>query len=220
MADAATIPLVIDVVSDVVCPWCYLGKRRLEQAIRLRPDRPVAVRWHPFQLDATIPPEGIDRKLYMERKFGTGGRLAEIHQRLTALGAEAGIRFDFEAIRRSPNTRDAHRLLRLAATEGVQGSVAEALFAAFFERGLDIGDRSVLVDIAGICGLDARVVGEMLSGDDLVSDVEAEIRMAQEMGVQGVPFFIIAGRYAISGAEAAETLASAMDQAAADIVAD
>lgn len=220
MADAATIPLVIDVVSDVVCPWCYLGKRRLEQAIRLRPDRPVAVRWHPFQLDATIPPEGIDRKLYMERKFGTGGRLAEIHQRLTALGAEAGIRFDFEAIRRSPNTRDAHRLLRLAATEGVQGSVAEALFAAFFERGLDIGDRSVLVDIAGICGLDARVVQEMLSGDDLVSDVEAEIRMAQEMGVQGVPFFIIAGRYAISGAEAAETLASAMDQAAADIVAD
>ncbi len=220
MADAATIPLVIDVVSDVVCPWCYLGKRRLEQAIRLRPDRPVAVRWHPFQLDATIPPEGIDRKLYMERKFGTGGRLAEIHQRLTALGAEAGIRFDFEAIRRSPNTRDAHRLLRLAATEGVQGSVAEALFAAFFERGLDIGDRSVLVDIAGICGLDARVVQEMLSGDDLVSDVEAEMRMAQEMGVQGVPFFIIAGRYAISGAEAAETLASAMDQAAADIVAD
>ncbi len=216
MADPAAVPLVIDVVSDVVCPWCYLGKRRLEQAIALR-QRPVAVRWHPFQLDPTIPPGGIDRKLYMERKFGAGGRLVEIHQRLSALGAEAGIAFDFEAIRLSPNTRNAHRLLRFAAADGLQGRVVEELFAAFFERGQDIGDDAVLADAGARAGLDRTAVEAMLQGDAEGAEVDQEIAMAQEMGIQGVPFFIIAGRYAVSGAETAENLAAAMDQAAADI---
>lgn len=219
MADPATTPLVIDVISDVVCPWCFVGKRRLEQAIAMRPDRPVAVRWHPFQLDPTIPPGGMDRKAYMERKFGAGGRLAEIHARLAAIGADVGIGFDFEAIRRSPNTRDAHRLIRLAALEGLQGPVSEALFAAYFEEGLDIGDRAVLADIAERSGLERTRVESMLAGEDLVAEVEGEIRSAQDMGVQGVPFFIIAGRYAVSGAEAAETLAGAMDKAAEEIAA-
>ncbi len=217
MADPATTPLVIDVISDVVCPWCFVGKRRLEQAIALRPGRPVAVRWHPFQLDPTIAPEGMDRKAYMERKFGAGGRLAEIHARLSGIGAEVGIDFAFEAIHRSPNTRDAHRLIRLAAVDGLQGPVAEALFAAYFEQGRDIGDHAVLADVAEQSGLDRAGVEAMLAGDDLVADVETEIRSAQEIGVQGVPFFIIAGRYAVSGAEAAETLAGAMDKAAEDI---
>lgn len=219
MADPATTPLVIDVVSDVVCPWCYLGKRRLEQAIAMRPGRPVAVRWHPFQLDPTIPAGGMDRKAYMERKFGTDGRLAEIHQRLTALGHEAGIRFDFDAIRISPNTRDAHRLLRLAAAEGVQGRVAEGLFAAFFVDGRDVGDPGVLAEVAAAAGLDREAVAALLAGDGLVADVESEMAAAREMGIQGVPFFIVAGRYAISGAEAAETLAGAMDKAAQEIAA-
>lgn len=219
MADPATIPLVVDVVSDVVCPWCFVGKRRLEQAVAMRPGRPVAVRWHPFQLDPTIPPGGIDRKIYMERKFGTGGRIEEIHRRLAAVGAEAGIAFDFAAIRRSPNTRDAHRLIRLAAGEGIQGRVAEALFTAYFEHGLDIGDHGVLADAGEAAGLPRAAVEAMLAGDAEGAEVDREIAAAQEMGVQGVPFFIIAGRYAVSGAEAPENLAAAMDQAAQDIAA-
>lgn len=219
MADPATTPLVIDVVSDVVCPWCFVGKRRLEQAIAMRPERPVAVRWHPYQLDPTIPAGGVDRKLYMERKFGAGGRLAEIHQRLSSLGQEVGIAFDFGAIQVSPNTRDAHRLLRFAAAEGVQGRVAEGLFSAYFEQGRDVGDLDVLADIAATAGLDRAAVSTMLAGDVFAAEVEAEIGAAREMGIQGVPFFIVAGRYAISGAEAPETLAGAMDKAAAEIAA-
>src|SRR5271163_1761535 len=125
----------IEVVSDVVCPWCYVGKRRLEAALAQSDDAVVAVRWRPFQLDPTIPPEGLDRRAYMRAKFRDDARLAEVHSRLRGLGAEVGIAFDFDAILRAPNTLDAHRLIRWAAMEGVQDQVVERLFSDYFERG-------------------------------------------------------------------------------------
>ena len=203
----------IEVVSDVVCPWCYVGKRRLEAALAQSDDAVVAVRWRPFQLDPTIPSQGLDRRAYMRAKFRDDARLAEVHARLRAVGAEVGIDFDFEAISRSPNTLDAHRLIRWAEASGVQDEVVEQLFSAYFEHGRDIGDRSVLAEIAGECGMDAEVVERRFAGDGDGEAVRAEIDEAQSLGVTGVPFFIFASRFAVSGAQSAEVLARAIKSA-------
>src|SRR5271163_423932 len=194
----------IEVVSDVVCPWCYVGKRRLEAALAQSDDAAVAVRWRPFQLDPTIPSQGLDRRAYMRAKFRDDARLAEVHARLRAVGAEVGIDFDFEAISRSPNTLDAHRLIRWAAASGVQDAVVERLFSAYFEQGRDIGDRSVLAEVAGESGMSAEDVAAQLAGDDDIGAVRGEIAQAQAIGVTGVPFFIFASRLAVSGAQGAE----------------
>ena len=201
--------LVIDVVSDVVCPWCYVGKRRLEAA--LKGDAGTLIRWRPFQLDATIPPEGLDRKAYMRAKFGDGPRLGEVHARLKALGQEVGVAFDFEAIQRSPNTLDAHRLIRFATEAGVADAMTERLFADYFERGRDIGDRAVLEAAARDCGLGE--VGARLEGEEGAQEVRQEIAAAQRMGVEGVPFFIFAEKYAVSGAQPVEVFRQALTQA-------
>ena len=145
--------LTIDIVSDVVCPWCYLGEKRLEAALAEEP-QPVAVRWRPYQLDPTIPEGGLDRAEYMAKKFGRDGRLQTVHDNLTRLGAEVGVSFAFDKIKRSPNTLDAHRLIRWALSAGVQARVVDRLFEAYFVEGRDIGDRGVLVEIAGQCGLE------------------------------------------------------------------
>ncbi len=199
--------LVIDVVSDVVCPWCYVGKRRLEAALK----GDALIRWRPFQLDATIPPQGLDRKAYMRAKFGDGPRLAEAHARLTALGEEVGIGFDFEAIQRAPNTLDAHRLIRFATEAGVADAMTERLFADYFERGRDIGDRAVLEAAARDCGLGD--IGARLDSEEGVNEIREEIAAAQQMGVEGVPFFIFAEKYALSGAQPVEVFAQALAQA-------
>jgi predicted DsbA family dithiol-disulfide isomerase len=136
--------LTIDVVSDVVCPWCYLGKRRLEQALALMPDRDTTVRWRPFRLDPTIPPEGIDREDYLTRKFGSLEAVADSHQRLTEIGQAEGITYRFDAITRAPNTVNAHRLARWASAENRQDAMVERLFAAYFSEGLDVGDNAVV----------------------------------------------------------------------------
>ncbi len=151
--------LTIDIVSDVVCPWCYLGEKRLEAAIAYE-SGPVAVRWRPYQLDPTIPEGGLDRTEYMERKFGRDGRLKAIHDNL---GAEVGLPFAFAKIRRAPNTLDAHRLIRWAASVGVQREVVEQLFSAYFVEGRNIGDHAVLIDIAAASGLDAAIVERLLA---------------------------------------------------------
>jgi predicted DsbA family dithiol-disulfide isomerase len=212
MADDPGI-LTIDIVSDVVCPWCYIGKRRLEKALALRPEHAVEIRWRPFQLDATIPPTGLDRLEYMTRKFGSLETVRTNQARLTGLGQAENIAFDFEAIRRSPNTLDAHRLIRWAYEEGVQDDVVTALFRAFFEEGRDIGDRAVLADVANIAGLFPDIVENRLASDLDKDTVREEIAQASALGIQGVPFFIFASRVAVSGAEAPETLARAMDVA-------
>jgi predicted DsbA family dithiol-disulfide isomerase len=210
---AAPAPLTIDIVSDAVCPWCYVGKRKLEAALALKADVPVEVRWRPYQLDPTIPPGGIARKDYMEKKFGSAGRVAEIYQRIEGAGRDAGIAFAFDKITRSPNTLDAHRLIRWSASAGKQDAAVERLFKAFFEEGADIGDHAVLTRIAGACGMDAVLVGELLAGEADKDAVREEIAEAQRLGVNGVPFFIIGGRFAVSGAQSAEVLASAIESA-------
>jgi predicted DsbA family dithiol-disulfide isomerase len=188
--------LTIDIVSDVVCPWCYVGEKRLEAALADEAG-PVAVRWRPYQLDPTIPEAGFDRAEYMAKKFGNSGRLQSVHDNLTRLGAELGLPFAFDKIKRSPNTLDAHRLIRWAATAGVQAEVVDRLFKAFFVEGRDVGDRKVLVELAGECGLDAGQVEKALADGADADLVRAEIEEAQTMGVSGVPFFIFGGRVGV-----------------------
>jgi predicted DsbA family dithiol-disulfide isomerase len=210
----ATDTLTIDVVSDVVCPWCYLGEKRLEAAIA-EESEPIAVRWRPYQLDPTIPEGGLDRTEYMERKFGRDGRLKTVHDNLVRLGAEVGLPFAFDKIRRAPNTLDAHRLIRWAASAGAQREVVDRLFRAYFIEGRDIGDRKVLLDVAAASGLDADIVEKLLSQGADADAVRKEIAEAQAIGVTGVPFFIFAGRLGVPGAQDVSLLRRAMAQARA-----
>ena len=202
----------IDVVSDVVCPWCYLGKRRLERALRLLPEGGMATAWRPFRLDPTIPPGGIARETYLTRKFGSVAAVADSHRRLTDLGRDEGIDFRFDLIARSPNTVDAHRLIRWAETVGRQDAMVERLFRAYFSEGLDVGDTEVLVGLAGEVGL-GDGVAERLAGDDDRAEVAGEIENAYRIGVSGVPCFIVNRRCAVMGAQPGEVLARTIMQA-------
>jgi predicted DsbA family dithiol-disulfide isomerase len=210
--DAKPALVTIDVVSDVVCPWCYIGKRNLEAAFASLPATDVEIRWRPYQLDATIPPEGIARRTYLQRKFGS--RVDEIYTRVAAAGRDVGIDFAFDRIERSPNTLDAHRLIRWSQSAGKQNDLIERLFRDFFLSGHDIGDRAVLLEAAADCGMERKVVHRLLDGDADKESVREEIATAQRLGVTGVPFFIFAGRFGLAGAQPAETLASALKKAA------
>ena len=215
MTDRQT--LTIDVVSDVVCPWCYLGQKRLDHAIAAAPDIDVAVTWRPFQLDPTIPPQGMDRKAYMSAKFGDEARLRDAHARLEALGAAEGIDYAFDAITVSPNTLDAHRVIRWAGANGpeAQNKLVRLLFKLYFEEGADIGDRAVLARAAGEAGMDAAVVETMLASDADRDAVAEEAQTASRMGVTGVPCFLFEGKYAVMGAQDTSTLTDAIKQIAA-----
>ncbi len=201
----------IDVVSDVVCPWCFVGKRRLEQALAMAPDLPAAVYWRPFQLDNTIPKGGIPREDYLNRKFGVN-RAKDMYARLEKLGEEVGIPFAFNKIKVSPNTLDAHRLLRWAQVAGTQGAVKEQLLTLYFIEGVDIGDHQVLADIGAANGLERAIVERLLSGDADEAEVRSEIENAQRMGVNGVPFFIFNNRIGASGAQPPEVLLQGITQ--------
>ena len=203
--------LIMDVVSDVMCPWCYIGKRRLDRALVLAPDVEPEIRWRPFQLDATIPPEGMHRQEYLERKFGREGA-RQVYQKIQEAGEIEGIPFAFDQIQKSPNTLDAHRLIRWAATGDQQDEVVERLFELFFVEGEDIGRHSVLIDVAKEAEMDADLVEEMIATDADKEHVQKEIALAQELGVQGVPTFVIANQYMLVGAQPAEQLADALVQ--------
>ncbi|MFD1326798.1 DsbA family oxidoreductase [Mycoplana ramosa] len=210
--------VTIDVVSDVVCPWCYLGKKRLAQAVDAVCDElNVMVTFRPYQLNPDMPPQGVDHRKHLVEKLGGEDAVERAHRTLTELGQQAGIDFHFEAISRSPNTLDAHRLMRWAMIEGpqVQNCVTLALFKAYFEEGRNIGDSSVLLDIAEKCGMDRAVVCTLFSTGADVDSVKEEIGMAREMGITGVPCFIIDNKYAVMGAQSTEVLASAIREAAA-----
>jgi predicted DsbA family dithiol-disulfide isomerase len=208
-------PLTVDVVSDVVCPWCYLGKYRLEAAAKLVPEIPLQIRWNPFQLDPTIPPEGIPRADYVRRKFGGPDALDRPHAHLTKAGAEAGIPYAFDKITRSPNTIDAHRVIRWAAEAGRQDEMVERLFRLYFVEGADVGDHAVLAKAAAGVGMDdASVAADLLTDRDRDA-VQAEINAASAAGVTGVPCFILDGQSAVMGAQSHELLASAIRQVAA-----
>lgn len=209
--------LTIDVVSDVVCPWCYLGQKRLDKAIAAAPEVDVSVRWRPFQLDATIPPEGMDRKAYMRAKFGDEARLHDAHARLEALGRDVGIDYAFDAITVSPNTLDAHRVIRWAGAESseTQNRLVRDLFKAYFERGENIGERAVLVETARRTGMDGAVVESLLASDADNEAVASEAATASSMGITGVPCFLFEGKYAVMGAQEVSTLTDAIRQIAA-----
>ena len=212
-------PFTIDVVSDVVCPWCYIGKRRLEAALaRLReaePDLPVAVRWHPFQLNPELPREGVDRRSYLEAKFGGPARAQEIYARVSAAGATVDIPFAFDAIERQPNTLDAHRLIAWAQSrrEGDPDALVERLFRAYFLDGRFLGDRETLVACAADAGYDADDARRFMASDELVDAIAGADERARALGVSGVPFFIFGGKTALSGAHEPETLLDAIAQA-------
>jgi predicted DsbA family dithiol-disulfide isomerase len=207
----------IDVISDVACPWCYLGKRRLEQAIEQFPDRTIAVRWHPFQLDPTIPTVGIDRRDYLERKFGSVDAVAPAHANLIAIGEREGIAYRFDRITRSPNTIDAHRLIRWADLAGRGDAMVERLFRAYFSDGVDIGDRLALIILAEEAGMPADTAARLASDEDR-DTIKAEVEEIYRMGVSGVPCFIIDNRSAVVGAHPAEVLVEAIAKAAAERV--
>jgi predicted DsbA family dithiol-disulfide isomerase len=203
----------IDVISDTVCPWCFIGKRRLQKAMALRPDIAFDVRWRPYQLDATVPRGGMDRQAYMRAKFGDDPKkIVEMYKLIAAEGAKDGIEFDFASIQRRPNTLDSHRLIRWAEAAGVQDDVVERLFIGYFENAEDIGDIRILADIADMCGMDGLEVAEMLEGDTDLSLVTREDEIAREMGVTGVPAMIFGNRLAVSGAREAEVLVSVIDR--------
>lgn len=207
----------VDVVSDVVCPWCYIGQKRLDSAIASLDGIDVVVRWRPFQLDPTIPSGGMDRKEYMVKKFGSEERLREMNARIEPLGEAEGISFDFAAINVSPNTLDAHRVIRWAGTEGngAQNRLVRGLFRRYFEQGANVGDHGVLVDAAVEAGMDAPVVETLLAGDADSDAVSQEAATASQMGITGVPCFLLESKYAVMGAQDAATLADAIRQVAA-----
>ena len=211
--------LAIDVISDVACPWCFIGMKRLDRAIALADDVNVTVRWRPYQLDPTIPHGGIPRRDYMLKKFGSEERLREIHDHVVGAGAAEGIRFNFDAMQVAANTLDAHRLIRWAASpqapEGAQERTVRRLFQFNFEEARDIGDHAVLTEAAGDAGLDVALVETLLASNADEESVRTEIGTATQMGVSGVPCFLLEGKYAVMGAQEPETLAEAFRQVAA-----
>lgn len=202
----------LDIISDPICPWCYIGVTTLEQALAKRPDHPFTVAWHPFQLTPDMPSEGMDRRSYLEATFGT--REAAVQAYLPVVGrAEAlGLALDLEAITRVPNTLDAHRLIHWAGIEGCQGPAAMALFHAYFKEGRDIGDLDVLADIADGLGLDAAVIRKLLQSEADLEELRAREAQFREMGVSAVPTVIVAGAHAVPGAQPAELWVKVIDE--------
>jgi len=199
----------IDVFSDVVCPWCFIGKRRLDAALAAAGITDAEVHWRAFQLNPDIPSGGLDRLEYMRRKFGGDASLKRIHERVDAAGASAGIAFQWDRIQRSPNTLDAHRLLQLAASQNRQSVVKEALFRAYFLEGRDVGDHAVLAAVAVEAGLTGDVL-EWLAEQAGLKDVREDLATAAQLQISGVPFFIFDGRYALAGAQPPEVFAQAL----------
>ncbi|WP_420415410.1 DsbA family oxidoreductase [Roseibium sp.] len=205
--------ITVDVVSDVMCPWCYIGKRRLEAAIKQVPDLTVDVRWHPFQLDATLPKTGKDRQQYLSDKFGGLERAKQIYAQIEAAGREEGIPFAFDKIKLSPNTLDCHRLILWSRVDDVQNDVVERLFKAYFIDGEDLTQTDLLVRISDEAGMESDLVEQLYETVTDLDKIQAQIAKAQETGVTGVPCFIIDGRFVLAGAEKAETIAAALQHA-------
>ncbi|MFQ6548234.1 DsbA family oxidoreductase [Aestuariibius sp. 2305UL40-4] len=202
----------LDIISDPICPWCLIGKIQLDRALAERPDHPFAIQWHPFQLNPDMPREGMDRKAYLEAKFGGAEGAKDVYGRIADHAKEIGLDIDLDGITRTPNTLDAHRLIHWAGIERKQQAVVDALFAAYFKEGRDIGDRDTLADIADGAGLDAAAIHRLLESDadlDGISDRDAK---AREMGITGVPTFIVAGKHAVPGAQPPDLWLKVIDE--------
>jgi predicted DsbA family dithiol-disulfide isomerase len=207
-------PVRIDVVSDIVCPWCFIGKHRLEKAIALNPDIPVEVHWRPYFLNDWIPREGISREQYLTTKFGSPERYKGIAQRVSAAAAAEGLTYAMDKISRQPNTLDAHRLIRWADEIGKAAEMKQRLMDLYFTEGADLTSHTVLAHAAADIGLDAEATRKALASDKDVAEIEREALSAKEAGIDGVPCFIFGGKFAISGAQAPEDLAEAIERMA------
>lgn len=206
----------LDIISDPICPWCYIGKTLLDRALEQRPDHPFVIEWHPFQLNPEMPREGMDRRAYLEAKFGGKEAAVTAYAPVVEKAEAAGLKIDFGAMQRTPNTLDAHRLIHWAGIEGKQNAAAMALFTAYFTQGRDIGDAEVLADIADSLGMDAAVVSKLLAGDSDIADIRARDAQFRKMGVQSVPTFIVAAQHAVPGAQETDLWLSVMDEIIAE----
>ena len=194
----------LDILSDPICPWCYIGKTHLFKALAEVPDHPFAIQWHPFQLNPDMPRAGMDRRDYLEAKFGGREGAVRAYAPVVQQAEAAGLSIDFEGMRRTPNTLDAHRLIHWAGIEHRQNAAVDALFHAYFAEARDIGDAEVLADIADGIGMDASVVMRLLASDADTDDIRTRDARAREMGVTAVPTFIVAGQHAVPGAQPPE----------------
>ncbi len=213
-------PLQIDIVSDVVCPWCYIGKRRIENALALAPEVPVEVRWRPFFLNPWVPREGISRDSYLETKFGSVEAYKDIAKRVVAAAEGEGLVYRPELVRRQPNTTDCHRLIHWAEHHSGgdrSGAVKQRLMELYFRDGGDLTDVEVLVQAAADCGMDAETTRTRLASDEDVDLISAQAKDASDKGISGVPTFVFAEKYAVSGAQDADKLARAVRQVSAEI---
>lgn len=207
----------VEIYSDMVCPWCFIGKRRWEQAIETAGyANHVQATWRPFQLNPTMPKSGMDRRTYLEAKFGGPEARRAIEERLAKAGEPDGIAFAFDRIARTPNTFEAHRLMWFAQQHKKQDDLAEGLFHAYFSEGCDIGDGQTLVDIAVAIGLDRETTRQFLASDQGVEEVRAEEAAGHRLGIRAVPYFVLNGTYAISGAQPPDIFVSALQKAEVD----
>lgn len=210
-------PLQIDVVSDVVCPWCYIGKKRIESALALAPDVPVELHWRPFFLNPWVPREGISRDEYLTTKFGSVDAYKGVAQRVVAAASEEGLSYRPDLVKRQPNTIDCHRLIHWAEAKGRAAEMKQRLMELYFRDGGDLTDANVLVQAAADCGLDADDVRKRLATDEDVALISALAKDASDKGISGVPTYVFAQKYAVSGAQAPEMLARAIRQVSAEV---
>ena len=193
--------ITLDIFSDPVCPWCYIGKANLDRALEGIGDHPFRVEWHPFQLNPDLPRTGADRRAYLEAKFGGKANAARAYAQVMQAGEQAGVEINIERIERQPNTLDAHRLIHWAGLEGRQNAVVTGLFRAYFRDGQDIGDAAVLADIGAAAGMDRAMLARLLATDADRDDLAARDADARAKGVRAVPTFLIARQYVVSGAQ-------------------
>jgi predicted DsbA family dithiol-disulfide isomerase len=207
-----TAPIRLDIFSDPVCPWCYVGKANLDRALADHPDHPFVIQWHPFQLNPDMPAEGVAKRAYLEEKFGGKARVDAIHERLREVAKSAGVDMDPDKPQRMPNTLNAHRLIHWAGIEGVQQAVVNALMRAYWTEGRDIGDLPTLADIAGENGMDREATLRLLQSDADADDIQARDQDARRKGVNAVPTFLIAQQYVVSGAQPPETWGKVIEE--------
>jgi predicted DsbA family dithiol-disulfide isomerase len=212
--------LTIEVVHDLVCPWCYLGVRRLLRTLRRRPDLLFDLTWRAFLLNPDMPRGGMARPDYVVRKFGGEDRARRLYGSIADIGRAEGVAFRFDRIDRTPSSVDAHRLVRYAALHGCADAMVEALFATYFTDGQDIGDVRVLMGVAGSCGLNEVAARRYLAGEDDTDAVYADNLRAHRLGINGVPCFVVAGQHAIAGAQEPEVIERLLDVAAVEAVED
>lgn len=201
----------LDIISDVACPWCYVGKGFLDRALEARADHPFVIEWHPYQLNPELPPEGMSRDAFMAARFGSRADIVRVHEPLLARAEQAGVEFNLPAIQRTPNTMDAHRLIYWAGLEGRQNAVVSALFKAYWREGRDIGMAPVLVDIADKCGLDPAAIARLLDGPADRDEITQRMSHTRSRGVQAVPTYIIAQKHVVQGAQPFELWINVID---------